>query len=241
MQRHKEYQQAHIESVQIQYPCRVSVCGALLEDVVNGTDLESRCRSASLMFSLRCKRGLGRIEPLMYRLSDSMQSLDEWGKSEEATLFNLLCVAVGRIDSPKSHSLLRRLFDTYDDSRIRGDVLEGMAFEEEQFDWKFVLESVRSEIHISQLLSALYALQFKFYALKFPQEAQELITPFLKDERPMVRVFAIQLLMFNCINKPAIMELADDGHKAVREQVNAAIREWECGLGESTKGRVGQD
>lgn len=205
---------------------RHSRCGVVLAEILTSSDLSCQ-RRAAIVFGLEgYRRGLGRLERLITELVQSIESSDSIDSaSPELSLLHQLLFAVGRMDTLPSHALVERLIHGSKEPTIRADALECTAFEEERFDWDLVLPFASFDADVPEILSALYALEFHNYATRFPDQAREKIPPLLHHPYPMVRIFAIRVLMFNDANLEIVRPFAEDPDPNVKSSAEEAI-EW---------------
>lgn len=212
-----------LERIRARYPARQSAWGALLDEIMRETDSPDRW-NAAIIFALEgYRRGLKRLEKLVDRLvSADVTSEDSCIAWRERNLLCQILFAVGRMDTVASHALLARLLREAPSPIVRALTLDGMAFEGERFDWDLVAPFASIDCHRSEILSALYALEFR--AQERPKEARERVVPLLTYPHPMVRNYAIRLLSYRPENLDLLLPFRDDPEPLVREGVEEAIR-----------------
>ena len=150
---------------------------------------------------------------------------EEWVGPPERRLLDGILMAMGPMDTARSHLLLVHLLRNSQSHLVRADALEAMAFEKERFDFDLVRPFASDRVSPPEILSALYALRYYDYANRRPEGARECVSPLLRHEHPMVRVYGIELLMLNASNLDLILPLGDDPSPHVRKAV-AEAAEW---------------
>lgn len=197
--------------------------GALLDEVTKGIDSPDRIHAAIMLGLEGCRRGLKRLERLIDEMVKAVEANDSaWVGPPERGLLACVLIAVGHRDTEASHALLARLIRESSSHLVRADALEGTAYEKERFDLDLVLPFTSMRAQPPEILSALYALEFR--ARDRPEEIRERVAPLLAHPYGMIRCFAVRVLMFRDSNLDLILPLTDDPEPQVREAVEEAIR-----------------
>lgn len=215
----------HVAEIRRRHPSRSSNCGAVLAEIFGAASEDDRLRAISLMGSaLRCQRGIGQLERLIRNLERRFD--DGTAGWEEDRLITALFKCLGFIDTPRSHAVLERAARTANHPMVRANALEGMCFESETFDTNLVLSFLKEETSEPELLSALYALQWKPYLSKRRKDARRRIGALLAHPSHNVRLYAVETLggpMIQAENLDLIAPLVDDPSPAVRRMVEDMI------------------
>jgi hypothetical protein len=209
------------------HPGRKTACGAVLAEIVAGTDSHDRGRAMSLFMRLRCRgghRALERIvKELQPRVDDPNDPAGESGSKEWSLCSGVICT-IGSIDNATSHEILARLLATLPSGRTKADVLEGMGFERKQFDPALAIPFLSPDTPVREILSALYALEYNDYSRKQPEDAERRLRPLLQSPNPQVRQYALVALRSAPQFRPLVLALSDDPDPYVRQVVGEVLR-----------------
>ncbi len=222
---HKARQREFLAEVRRRHPRCRSDSRALLAEILTAPELSDRRHAASAFGVKRYRRGIGPLKRYVAELVKIVEaSGDYWVGPPERSLLSELLIAVGCMDTRRSHNLLVRLLRKSSSHLVRADALESMAFEKVRFDPDLVLPFLSEHASTPEILSALYALEFHDYANQRPEDARERVASFLSHPYSMVRNFAVRVLMFRASNLDLILPLADDPEPHVQETVAEAVR-----------------
>ena len=190
--------------------------------------VSDRNRAAIIYATEGFRWGLG---PLKRQIADLVRfvetSDDPCVNSPKHYLLNNLLFAVGQMDTARSHTFLARLLRESPSHTVRSDALDGMAFEKKRFDVDLVLPFASEHRHRSEILSALYALEFRDCVRKRSEDVRERLIPLLRYDHPMVRAYAIGVLRGRAENFDLILPFRDDPSALVRESVEEPVRYWD--------------
>lgn len=228
-----EYHRQTWVQVQERHPDRTSVCGALFAEITStSASIDDRSRAADLYRFFSYKRGLRTFDKLASEFCTAIitkfNEPDDFPWGPERNFYGTLLFAIARIDSPESHSVLKGYLSSIESPHLRADVLEAMAFEENEFDAELVFRILEEETDEPILLSALYALLYRTPPIGADTLRQR-ISSFLKHDSGRVRSYTVQVLQFDSESLGAISKLADDPDSEVQRAVAEAIRfnEWD--------------
>jgi len=214
-------ERSFIKRMRRRHPSRSSDCSVLLEEILKGKKLEHRKEAAGIFGSKECKCGLNKLKTLAARLEQSipLPEEDEWFVSSDSeTLLDRVLWAIARMDNPASHEVMKAMLRSKNRC-VRADVLEMMAFEKKTFEAKLILPFISDKRHPCEILSALYAVQYRSNLSKPGTAAQRRMVSMLKHEHPNVRIFAIEALSFHPSNRDLIESFKNDPDKWIRKAV----------------------
>lgn len=214
--------------VQERHPNRTTAGGALFAEIAStSASIDDRNRAADLYGLMSYKRGLRTFDKIAWNvyndISAKLSKPESFFCGSERFFFSALLRAIARIDSPESHSVLKRYLFSIENPHLRADVLEAMAFEKNEFDAELTFSTLEGENDEPLLLSGLYALSFHGSDLD-PETVRKRFLPFLEHESGLVRSFTVEVLSYDRENLDVISKLSDDPHAGVRDYVAAAIR-----------------
>jgi hypothetical protein len=219
-----ELQRENLARVRALHPYRRSDCGAVLDEFLTAPELEDQVSAVYLFAGLECRRGFKRMENALPELLRKVEAeTDEWIGPPERRLFAGMLYAIAQMDTPESHACLVHLLHNSPSHLVRDDVLEAMAFEKRQYDRELILPFLALDCSTPEILSALYALQYKGYVTEQPEDALARVLPLLDHPHVMVTVYVIELLKEHPPNLARLLQLRDHPSPHVQKALGEAV------------------
>lgn len=176
------------------HPHLKSVPGVLLAEILRDADYDERIQAVCLYGLSRYRRGFERLAKLAFDLEEEVApGSDDW-ETPLSKLLGELLITFGYMDTKQSHAFLQGALERRSEGWLRSQAIDGMAFEEKQFEPRLVLPFLTLECHPQLTLSALYALMLHGYFKHRRADLDRLVIPLLRHEVPMVRCYVVMVI-----------------------------------------------
>jgi|GEM_PF-6345833 len=220
-------QEQFLATLLTEFPEKRTHAGRLLAASLRGEDLRRRGLAATYFGGFRYRRGLRSLTEVLDRYDRTFRERGEnpsgKARTSEWGYLSSVLYAVGCMDTPASHQLLRRVATTFSDPVVAASGLEMMVFEDECYEPPFLMGYLERSQSVPMILSALYALQYRLELFERIGDFNTRVTDLLEHEHPEVRVYALRVLAGGRMNEGILKAFLEDPEEPVREGAREAL------------------
>jgi|GEM_PF-6681855 len=220
------------ESMAAEYPDIKTTCGRLFAEVQHGDSFKSRSEAAFILCLLGYRRGFKTFQKMVtdYEAKHGDISSSEWPEGDEERFISELPLVFGMMNTAEAHAELVRIINSSDLIWLKCAALDGMAYEEDYYDYPFALEVLKEATHVHVKICAMWAFFFKLGPNPSRTKRRfikKYILPQLADDSHTVRQYALMILAMEPSYEKTIRSLLNHPDPRTAEDARDALEQME--------------